>query len=90
MTIVGEILWPVALCWAVSRMAEAAERFAPQVDEARQDEDVEIPEDLVALAMTHSEGWAQEDTIKAIRERYEQLRDWNRVRSAFGIGHIAD
>jgi hypothetical protein len=74
----------------VSRMAEAVERFAPQVDEARQDEDVEIPEDLVALAMTHSEGWAQEDTIKAIRERYEQLRDWNRVRSAFGIGHIAD
>jgi len=90
MTVVGEILWPVALCWAVSRMAEAVERFAPQADEARQDEDVEIPEDLVALAMTHSEGWAQEDTIKAIRERYEQLRDWNRVRAAFGIGRIDD
>jgi hypothetical protein len=90
MTLVGEILWPVALCWAVSRIASAVERFAPQPDEMAQDDDVEIPEDLVALAMTHSEGWAQEDTIKAIRERYEQLRDWNRVRSAFGIGHIDD
>jgi hypothetical protein len=90
MTMVGEILWPVALCWAVSRMAEAVERFAPQADEVASDEDVEIPEDLMALAMTHSESWAQEDTLKAIRERYEQLRDWNRVRSAFGIGHIDD
>jgi hypothetical protein len=42
----------------------------------------------MALAMTHSETWAQEDTLKAIRERYEQLQDWNRVRSAFGVGSI--
>jgi hypothetical protein len=49
---------------------------------------VVVPEDLVAMAMVHSEVWAQEDTLKAIRERYEQLQDWNRVRSAFGIGSM--
>jgi len=49
---------------------------------------VEIPEDLVAVANQEREPWAQEEVLRSIRERYEDLRDWNRVRSAFGVGRI--
>jgi hypothetical protein len=48
---------------------------------------VEVPEDLVALANQERETWAQEETLRSMRERYEALGDWNLVRSAFGIGH---
>lgn len=47
---------------------------------------VEVPEDLLAIAMGEQEAWAQEEVLRAIREKYELLGDWNRVRSAFGVG----
>lgn len=49
---------------------------------------IEVPEDLVALANQEREAWAQEEVLRAVRERYEELRDWNKVRSAVGIGRI--
>jgi len=49
---------------------------------------VEIPEDLVAVANQEREPWAQEEVLRSIRERHEDLGDWNRVRSAFGVGRI--
>jgi hypothetical protein len=76
--------------WRFSAVAEQAiARQNPSLPVPTQLEAVVVPEDLVAIAMIHSEVWAQEDTLKAIRERYEQLQDWNRVRSAFGIGSMA-
>lgn len=88
-TIVGDILWPAAFAYAVWRFAAVAERWAPVApDVAPEPEDVEVPDDLVALALTHSETWAQEDTLKAMRERYADLKDWQKVRFAFGIGRI--
>jgi hypothetical protein len=89
MTVVGDILWPAAFAYAVWRFAAVAERWAPAApDVAPEPEDVEVPDDLVALALTHSETWAQEDTLKAMRERYADLKDWQKVRFAFGIGRI--
>jgi len=49
-----------------------------------------VPEDLMALAMQENEMWAQEELMRVIRERYEMYRDWNRVRSAMGLGQRAD
>jgi len=49
---------------------------------------VEVPEDLVAVANQERESWAQEEVLRVIRERYEDLKDWNRVRAAFGVGRI--
>ena len=51
-------------------------------------EEVEVPDDLVAYAMQEREAWAQEEVLRAVRERYEELHDWNKVRSAVGIGRI--
>ena len=49
-------------------------------------EAVDVPEDLLALAMQENEVWAQEELLRVMRERYETYRDWNRVRSAMGLG----
>jgi len=46
---------------------------------------VVIPDDLAALAMQYDEEWAQEDVLKAMRERFEQRKDWNLVRQAYGV-----
>lgn len=47
---------------------------------------VEVPDDLLALANQEREPWAQEETLRAMRERYEISGDWNMVRGAFGVG----
>jgi uncharacterized protein YcbX len=84
------LLWAAVAVYAVYRLSAVLERFAP-VRSAPEDlvaPLVEVPEDLVAVAMQERESWAQEETLRAIRERYEELKDWNRVRAAIGIGRI--
>lgn len=86
----GDITWPLALVVAVYRLASAWERFSPPLPpEIAASEGVVVPEDLVALALTESESWAQEEMLKAMREKYELYGDWNKVRSAFGVGSWA-
>lgn len=91
MTALASLLWPVVAAYAVWRLASIADkvvdRWKPVAPFAAPD-DVTVPNDLEALAMTHSESWAQEDTLKAIRERYAELKDWQKVRFAFGVGRI--
>lgn len=100
---IAAILWPLVIAYAVWRMALGAERIAeraiqawaahyPPPPAAPYDADVlptvVVPDDLLALAMTQSEAWAQEDTIRSMKERYIELKDWQKVRFAFGIGRI--
>lgn len=49
------------------------------------DEPIPVPEDLAALAASESEAWAQRDMMRVIRERYDDLHDWNLVRTAMGV-----
>jgi hypothetical protein len=77
--------------YALHRLSAVLERFAPVRPEdvgPPVDPLVEIPNDLVAVAMQERESWAQEETLRAIRERFEDLRDWNKVRAAVGVGRI--
>ena len=61
------------------------------------EQDVEVPQDIMALAMRESEEWAQEEVIKAAKERFLKVKDatmpdgqrWNLVRRALGIGELA-
>ena len=81
--------WPVAFAYAAWRWARVADRALDQRADLTPDpKDAPVPDDLVALAMTHSEPWAQEDTLKAMRERYAELKDWQKVRFAFGVGRV--
>lgn len=89
MSVVADILWPVAVVASVYRLAAAWERFASE-STGTENDFVEIPDDLLALTMQEGEAWAQEDMLRTIRERYELYHDWNRVRAAMGIGQRSD
>jgi len=60
------------------------------------EQDVEVPQDIAALAMRESEEWAQEEVLKAAKERFLKVKDttmpdaqrWNLVRRALGIGEL--
>jgi hypothetical protein len=83
------LCWPAVAAYAIWRLAPVAEQFAPRAARAVVEEaPAEVPDDLVALALQQSETWAQEDTVKAMREKYELAKDWNLVRSAFGVGRV--
>lgn len=64
---------------------------------AVEEHEVVVPPDLVALAMRESEEWAQEEVLKAARERYMKITDtampesqkWNLVRRALGVGELS-
>lgn len=79
-------LWVAVTAYAVWRFAAVCERFVPVAP--KEQTPIPVPQDLLAFALGHAEEWAQEDVMKAIRERYEITNDWNAVRSAFGIGRI--
>lgn len=88
--IIEAAIWAAVATYGIWRLGNIAEamlaawRPAPPA----KDELAEVPADLIAVAMLESEAWAQEETLKAMRERYETLGDWNRVRAAFGVGRI--
>ena len=80
------VIWAAVACYGISRFAAVAEQFAPSASAAEPTELIDVPDDLIALASQERETWAQEETLRAMRERYELAGDWNIVRSAFGIG----
>jgi hypothetical protein len=89
-SVVTNVLWAGVAAYGIWRWAQVAEQFAPvpadpiEAPVAIKD----IPEDLMALAMTERESWAQEELVRVIQERYDTLKDWNRVRSSMGVGII--
>lgn len=86
MDLIPHLLWAAVVCYGIARIADTVTLFAPHPIDDPSTLVPEVPEDLVALAMTEQESWAQEETLRAMRERYETLQDWNLVRAAFGVG----
>ena len=81
-------VWAAVAVYAINTLARLVESSPSRRTTEDKMTTEDIPEDLIALAMQHSEPWAQEDLLRVIRERYDDLRDWNRVRSAMNIGRI--
>lgn len=90
MPLLAHAIWAVVVLAAVFRVCQVALAFAPlrNTSGATAYAEIDVPEDLVAYAMQEREAWAQEEVLRAVRERFEELRDWNKVRSAVGIGRI--
>lgn len=85
----AHLLWAGVAVYAIHRLSKLVERFVPPVPaDVPVAVSVEVPDDLVAVAMQERESWAQEEVMRAIRERYEELKDWNKVRAAVGVGRI--
>lgn len=86
---VVHLLWAGVAVYAIRQLSDIAVRFVPvRPESVVPPAPVEIPEDLVAVANQERESWAQEEVLRVIRERYEDLKDWNRVRAAVGVGRI--
>lgn len=86
MDLFPHFIWAAVVTYGVTKVAETAALFAPKPEQSAVEVLPDVPEDLIALAMAEQETWAQEETLRAMREKYEMFRDWNRVRSAFGVG----
>lgn len=85
----AHLIWAGVAVYAIDRLRDVAIRFAPATPAPSTLPDpIEVPEDLMAVAMQEREAWAQEEVLRAIRERYEELKDWNKVRAAVGVGRI--
>lgn len=89
MSAFAEFLWPLVAAYAVWRLAPALERFAPDRSAPTGTGEIPIPDDLLGLAMQYDDRWAQEDTIKVIRERFAALGDWEKVRVAMGVARVS-
>lgn len=83
------VIWAVvagAFLWRLDRFAYA---WLALKDSATHDPvTVTIPDDLEAFAAGEDEPWAQEQMRDVIRERFADLKNWNLVRRAVGIGEI--
>jgi hypothetical protein len=87
--LLSDLVWGGIVLWCLPEVCDTIRAFAPTRSEATAVmPETEVPEDLVAFAMQEREAWAQEEVLRAVRERYEELHDWNKVRSAVGIGRI--
>lgn len=49
-----------------------------------------IPDDLAALAFNETEAWAKEEVLRAVREKYDEHHDWQKVRVAFGVARMPE
>jgi len=89
--VIDEVLWPLAFAYAAHRISNEVAKFAPKEEVQEKPafpSPSDIPDDLMALAAQENEAWAQEQVVRVISEKYEELRDWNRVRRTMGIGVI--
>lgn len=79
------LIWAAVVVYLTERILRWLDARRAQAETSARDVPVEVPTDLVALALNEREEWAQEEMLRAMRERYETLKDWNMVRSAFGV-----
>ena len=88
--IVIAVLWAATAVLFIYKINTFAHRWLTLTLEAKTPKPIEeLPDDLVAWAMQETEKWAQDSALKVARERYDALKDWNRVRAAVGIGDVS-
>lgn len=94
--LVGTLAWAGVIGYGLWRMSAVVERvglafvdrlgdFKPSRESFAPPAPAPIPDDLSALAFNEQEAWAKEDVLKAIREKYDEHQDWQKVRVAFGL-----
>lgn len=87
--LLASLAWSAVAVLALVRLNALGHRWLSLRDATTQTAaSVDIPNDLVGLAMGETEKWAQDATLDVIRQRYEMYKDWNKVRAAMGVGAI--
>lgn len=85
--IVIALIWAGVSVYGLWRFARAVERFAPLASGITPD-DVAIPDDIIAWVAKNDDAWAQDDEMRAVREKYAEHRDWDKVRVALGLAQV--
>jgi len=88
LTLLPHLIWAGIVMYLAHEVRDMLKLWMEVVVPSTTTDPVEVPDDLLALANQEREVWAQEETLRAIRERYEVLKNWNKVRFAFGVGRI--
>lgn len=83
--LLSSIVWAGVALFALHRLTALVERRLGG-NAAERVDPTPLPPDLKAFANKFATDWARADAEKAIRERYEQHKDWNAVRRAVGVG----
>lgn len=93
--LISSLAWTASAVLFIERGYAFASRWlAAQVVDATANERPEIPDDLMALALSEDAGseeatkQAQQSVVDAIYDAYRRYRDWNKVRSAMGVGTV--
>lgn len=95
------LVWAGVAWYAVWRVTQVVERvglafverlgdFKPMRESLAPPAPPTIPDDLAALAFNETEAWAKEEVLRAIREKYEEYHDWQKVRVAFGVARMPE
>lgn len=85
-SLLSSLAWTASAVLCIYRADRIAHRWlAMKEQRTAVPEPVEIPDDLVGLALAESEKWAQDAIVKVVRERWDQYKDWNKVRAAMGV-----
>lgn len=90
--LLASLAWAATAAFCICRGDVIAHRWLSITEKrvvAKLPEDpIVVPDDLMALALGETEKWAQDSVIEVIRERWNALHDWNKVRMAMGIGGV--
>lgn len=87
--LIASVLWSaVALATLYKADQWVSKVLARWVQHGEGPEQIRIPNDLMALSNMESEIHAQESVRDAILEAWERYKDWNKVRTALGVGTI--
>lgn len=85
---VGLLALAIAAVIIVERLRPLAQQVLDQrarMLPAPSREPVQLPPDLVGLALMDSEEWAQKEMLDGMRALYEECGDWNMVRARYGV-----
>lgn len=96
-----DVVWVAVVGYGLWRFAQVTERvglafverladFKPIRESLAPPPPPAIPDDLAALAFNETEPWAKEEVLRAIREKYEEHSDWQKVRVAFGVARMPE
>lgn len=84
--LLASLAWALIGALFIARLNRFAHRWLDLRSQQRETViDAKIPDDLMGLALGESEKWAQDAVLETIRERFDKLKDWNKVRQSVGV-----
>lgn len=89
--LLASLLWAAVAVLFIARLNTFAHRWLSVSDPVAQSKaslPAQVPPDLESFALQESEKWAQDSVMETIRERFDKLGDWNKVRQALGVGTV--